>query len=433
VIAEPEVRRAGGHLPCLAGGGRRLLKFRDMEASLSTDIKAAVLSVSELTRQLKGALESSFGEIWVSGEVTNFRVPASGHFYFSLKDERSQIAVVMFRGANRRLRFRPEDGLQVVVRGRVSLYEARGDLQLYAEIMEPRGVGSQQLALEQLKKRLAAEGLFDASRKRALPFWPRAVGVATARRGAAIHDIITTLRARMPQVPVVIRPVRVQGEGAGCDVAAAIEELNSVPEIDALIIGRGGGSVEDLWAFNEEIVVRAVATSRAPVISAVGHEIDVSLTDLAADCRAATPTAAAVLVVPDGRELAREIARVCGALTGAVEKQLRQERQRLRATAKRLRDPSRIMRAERLHIDELAERGRRALEGMLRLAGERLRGDAERLHVLSPLSVLDRGYAIARFWPEGRIIRAGSEVAPEDRLRVAFARGWARVRVEESE
>ncbi|MGH7786076.1 MAG: exodeoxyribonuclease VII large subunit, partial [Candidatus Binatia bacterium] len=258
-----------------------------------------VLSVSDLNRLLKRSLETDYAEVWVGGEISNLRVPSSGHVYFCLKDARSQIAAVLFRSAARLVPFRPADGLDVIAHGRISLYEPRGDLQLYVDALEPRGVGAVQLALEQLKERLAAEGLFDAARKRPLPAWPRAVGVVTALSGAAIHDIVATLRARQPSVRVIVRPVRVQGQQAGADIVAALADLAAVPDVDVVIVGRGGGSLEDLWAFNEERVARAIAASPRPVVSAVGHEIDVTLADLAADCRAATPTAAAALVVPD--------------------------------------------------------------------------------------------------------------------------------------
>jgi exodeoxyribonuclease VII large subunit len=394
--------------------------------------RVPVLSVSELNRRLRRSLESEFADVWVWGEVSNFRVPPSGHFYFSLKDERSQIAAVMFRSATRVLPFRPRDGLEVIARGRVSLYDARGDLQLYVDWLEPRGLGGAQLALEQLKRRLAAEGLFDAARKRELPAWPRAVGVVTALSGAAVHDVVTTLRGRMRQVRIVVRPVRVQGQRAGADIAAALVELNAVPEVDVIIVGRGGGSLEDLWAFNEERVVRAIAASRAPVVSAVGHEIDFTLADLVADRRAATPTAAAALVVPDGAHLTQRLAAVRVGLVVAFERRLRSWRERVTTMARHVRDPRQSLRAQRLRVDELSERCRRALEGMLRLSRERHRGAAERLQALSPLAVLDRGYAIARRVEDGSVVRAAEELSLEQALRLVFRRGAARVRVEET-
>src|SRR5262245_23849855 len=284
--------------------------------------RVPVLSVSDLNRLLRVSLEKDYAEVWVAGEVSSLRTPSSGHLYFCLKDRRSQIAAVVFRSLQRTLPFRVRDGLEVIAHGRISLYEPRGDLQLIIDTLEPRGVGSLQLALEQLKQRLAAEGLFDPARKRPLPAWPRAVGVVTARSGAALRDIIITLRRRLPAVRVVVRAVRVQGRLAGADIVAALAELATVREVEVVIVGRGGGSAEDLWAFNEERVARAIAGSPVPVVSAVGHEIDVTLADLAADCRAATPTAAAALVVPDRAELRQRLAVRQRALAAALHAQL---------------------------------------------------------------------------------------------------------------
>jgi exodeoxyribonuclease VII large subunit len=400
-----------------------------MRESVGVAPRVPVLSVSDLNRLLRASLEADYAEVWVAGEVSSFRVPGSGHFYFRLKDGRSQIAAVMFRSAQHVLPFRPHDGLEVVAHGRVSLYEARGDLQLYVDTLEPRGVGGVQLALEQLKRRLAAEGLFDAARKRALPAWPRAVGVVTAAGGAALRDIVATLRARMPHVRIVFRPVRVQGQRAGGEIAAALTELGGVPDVEVVIVGRGGGSMEDLWAFNEERVARAIAASPAPVVSAVGHEIDITLADLAADCRAATPTAAAVLVVPDCAELRRRLHLRQVALLAALRVQVRRERARLAALARHVRDPRRHLAEQRRRTVELGARARRALGGILRVARARLVGDAERLHALSPLAVLERGYAIARR-ADGAVVRSALEVGVGDALDLTFHSGGARVRVE---
>lgn len=395
--------------------------------------RGTILGVTELNQRIRTLLDATFGDLWVAGEISNLRVPASGHWYLTLKDDRSQINAVMFRGANQRVAFRPENGLQVVVRGRVSLYDVRGDLQLYLESMEPQGVGALQLAFEQLKKRLHAEGLFDAERKRPLPFWPRAVGVVTALTGAAVHDIVTTLRSRLPQVRVIVRPVKVQGEGAGGEIAAAIGDLNRLPEVEVLIVGRGGGSIEDLWAFNEETVARAIAASRVPVVSAVGHEIDVTIADLVADRRAATPTAAAAMVVPDRAELAARLAVALADLEAAARGAVRESAQRLNAASARLRDPRQWLRMQRVRIDELAERCRRGAGGVVRLDRQRHRGLAERLQALSPLAVLQRGYAIVERGRDGAVVRSAEELAPGETLRARFARGAADLRVEKIE
>lgn len=396
-------------------------------------IPAPVLSVSELSQRLRTTLEREFGQVWVAGEISNFRVPASGHFYFCLKDAHSQIAAVMFRAASRGLPFRPQDGLEVIVRGRVGIYEARGDLQLYVDAMEPRGVGAAQLALEQLKQRLAAEGLFAADRKRPLPFWPRAIGVVTAQRGAAIHDIVTTLRGRLPGARIILRPVRVQGAEAAKDIVEAIADLNGLVDVEVLIVGRGGGSMEDLAAFNHEAVARAIGASRVPVVSAVGHEIDVTIADLVADARAATPTAAAALVVPDVQELVGHVARALDDLVAALAADLRSRRQGLAAVAARLRDPRQQLRAQRIRIDELSERARRAVLRQLQWARERQHSRAERLHALSPLAVLQRGYAIAQRADDGRVVRSAAQVEVGDALRLTFGEGTARVRVDGTE
>ncbi len=388
-----------------------------------------VLSVTDLARRIRSALEN-LAEVWVAGEISNFRAPSSGHFYFCLKDDRSQIAAVMFRTANRLLPFRPADGLEVVVRGRISLYDVRGDLQLYVDSMEPRGAGGLQLALEQLKSKLAAEGLFAAERKRALPRWPRSVGLVTALTGAAVHDMLTVLRERWPVARVVISPVRVQGKAAGADIEAALSAICRVEGIDVVIVGRGGGSVEDLWAFNEERVARAIAACPVPVVSAVGHEIDITVADLVADCRAPTPTAAAALVVPDRAHLRPQLEDAQLLLGAAVQRRLRKGREQVESLQRQLRDPRRALEVLRQRVDELGERAAGAVTQRLRWADHRARAAEGRLQALSPLAVLDRGYSIAQR-ADGHVVRGADEVQPKEELTLRFARGRARVRVEE--
>jgi exodeoxyribonuclease VII large subunit len=402
-----------------------------MQLPLGLPALATVLTVSQLNQRIRESLEAAFDEVWVAGEISNFRVPPSGHFYFSLKDRRSQIAAVMFRSANQLLPFRPEDGMEVIARGRVGIYEARGDLQLCVEAMEPRGLGAQQLALEQLKQRLAAEGLFADARKRALPFLPRAVGIVTALKGAAIHDLLFVLRSRAPGVRIVIRPVRVQGKGAAPDIAQAVADLNRLGKPDVIIVGRGGGSLEDLWAFNDERVARAIAASRVPVVSAVGHEIDFTISDLVADRRAPTPTAAAAMVVPDERDLRAWVDRTALALRLAIQRQIGTQRERLAAQARHLRHPREVLKAMQQRLDELSERALHAVTSRIRFAQQRLRGGAERLQALSPLAVLQRGYSIARRVEDGTVIRDAANLKDGEHLRLTFARGTARVRVED--
>lgn len=404
-----------------------------MQLALGLPPLTTVLSVSQLNQRIRETLESRLDEVWVAGEISNFRVPPSGHFYFCLKDRRSQIAAVMFRSANQVLPFRPADGMEVIVRGRVGIYEVRGDLQLCVEAMEPRGLGAQQLAFEQLKKRLAAEGLFAEARKRGLPFMPRAVGLVTALRGAAIHDVLSVLRARLPGIRIIIRPVRVQGKGAAPDIVQALADLNRTGEPDVIIVGRGGGSLEDLWAFNDERVARAIAASRVPVVSAVGHEIDVTISDLAADRRAPTPTAAAALVVPDQRDLRAWLDKTALALRGAMQRQARRQRERLVAQARHLRDPRQVLKALQLRVDELSERALRTMIGRMRFARQQWTAAGERLQALSPLAVLQRGYSIARRIDDGTVVRDAATVHAGERLDVTFARGTARVCVEESD
>jgi exodeoxyribonuclease VII large subunit len=270
-------------------------------------VKRKVLTVTELTQQVKGVLEKNFAEVWVQGEISNFRPAGSGHLYFTLKDAGAQLRAVCFRNQARYLKFKPQDGISVIARGRLSVYEARGEYQLYVEMLEPAGLGALQLAFEQLKAKLAAEGLFDAARKKPLPALPRTVGVVTSPTGAVIRDILRVLKRRFRNMNVLLYPVRVQGEGAAKEIAQGVEYFNHHAPVDVVIVARGGGSLEDLWAFNEEVVARAIAGSKIPVISAVGHETDFTIADFVADLRAPTPSAAAELVVHRKQDYVTEI------------------------------------------------------------------------------------------------------------------------------
>jgi exodeoxyribonuclease VII large subunit len=312
------------------------------------------LTVTQLVVMVREALELNLDECWVAGEVSNLRLAPSGHLYLTLKDARSSIPVVMFRSAFERQRLRVADGLQVLVRGRVSLYEARGTLQFYAEEIQPRGLGALQLAFEQLKQRLNAEGLFDAARKRPIPFLPRTVGIVTALGGAALHDMLSILLGRNPNLHILIRPAKVQGAGAAADVAQAIAELNRDRRCDVIIVGRGGGSLEDLWAFNEEVVARAIRRSVIPVISAVGHEIDYTIADFAADLRAPTPTAAAHLATPSKAELKQRVDETAATLMGAMRGTLAAYHRELNQLARGVRNPAVQLRQTRQRVDECA-------------------------------------------------------------------------------
>ncbi|MGH7829082.1 MAG: exodeoxyribonuclease VII large subunit [Candidatus Binatia bacterium] len=389
------------------------------------------VTVSELNQIVKGTLERELNELWVVGEISNFRVPPSGHLYFTLKDQKSQIAAVMFRSAGLSLSFEPENGMEVLCFGRVSLYSVRGDLQLYVEVMEPRGQGALFLAFEQLKRRLGEEGLFATERKRPLPFLPCSVGIVTSLRGAALRDMLRIIGDRFPERRIVIRPVKVQGEGAASEIAEGINETARSGMIDVMIVGRGGGSLEDLWAFNEEAVARAVFASPVPVISAVGHEVDFTICDFVADHRAPTPTAAAEMVLPRRDDLERRIGSLESRLFRATVQWLQSRREVWTKLMRRLGDPQRRLHENQIRLDELSLSLCRRFEDSLTRRKERFAQCAARLGSVSPLAVLERGYSIAHTVPEGRIVKNSASLKIGDRLRVTFARGKVVSRVEE--
>lgn len=391
------------------------------------------LTITELTELIRGMLETRLDGLWVQGEISNFRVPPSGHFYFTLKDDKSQINAVMFRRQGGRLRFMPENGMAVLCYGRVGVYALRGDLQFYVEDLEPQGHGALYLAFEQLKAKLAAEGLFAAGRKRVLPFLPSAIGIVTSDRGAALHDMLRILGDRYPDRRVVIRPVKVQGDGAGREIADGIADLNRWGGVDVIIVGRGGGSLEDLWAFNEEVVARAIFASRIPVVSAVGHEVDFTIADFVADRRAPTPTAAAEMVVPRKADLLDQIESLELQLQKCLDVKLSNARECLATWVKRLADPRRKLREDQQRLDELSVDLLRRLGDRLRDCRNRLAHQAGRLSALSPLAVLERGYSITHKLPGERIVKDAAELAAGDLVRITFALGQARCRVEEKE
>jgi exodeoxyribonuclease VII large subunit len=395
-----------------------------------------VWSVSELTSQIKDLLEVQFQSVWVSGEISNFSRPQSGHCYFTLKDERAQIRAVLWRAAATRLRFELEDGLEVVCQGDLDVYAPRGSYQLVVRQVEPKGIGALELALRKLKERLSAEGLFDPARKRPLPRFPRRVAFVTSPTGAAIHDFLQVLRRRFQGVDVLVVPTRVQGDGASHEIAAAIGLVNRLSEpVDCLVVGRGGGSLEDLWAFNEEPVVRAIHASRIPVVSAVGHEIDVTLADLAADVRALTPSEAAELVVPAADEVAAALGRHQQRLLAALRRRAGGLRTRLEWLAARraFRKPFDLVHDLQRRLDDLASRGDRALRQRVSLARRHLDATTARLESLSPLGVLGRGYSLTQRLADGRLIRDAAELLPGDLLATRFAKGQAVSRVERVE
>ncbi len=408
----------------------------------------SLLTVSALTRQIRSTLEQNFPSLWVEGEISNLRSPSSGHRYFTLKDQSSQIRAVLFRSQVERLKFVLQDGLEVFVLGRVSVYEPRGDYQLLLEALEPKGIGALQLAFLQLKAKLEAEGLFEPARKKSLPQYPQRIGLVTSPVGAAIHDLLTIMRRRWPFAQVLIAPVAVQGDEAVGQIVGAIQALNELGELDVLIIGRGGGSLEDLWAFNEESVVRAIASSRIPVVSAVGHETDVTLTDLAADCRAPTPSAAAELVVPDCFTVRHHLGHYQVRLERSMRSMIAARTVRVQVQTGRLPDPRLMLGQFVQQVDDLErqlyvrmkhwcrnlqvqllshqsaiwernpkfeihrqqraviERGTRLVRGISGcILGKRHQTElwVSQLNQLSPLAVLARGYSIVHSLRDGKV------------------------------
>lgn len=429
------------------------------------------LTVSELSRQLNELLETRFPHVLVEGEVSNLKPAASGHAYFTLKDDEAQVDCVLFKTTLQRLKFRPLDGTQVLVRGRLGFYQGR--TRLVCESLEPLGAGALQVAFEQLKARLQAEGLFDAARKRKLPWLPQRIAVVTSPTGAAVHDFIRVLHRRFPNLPVLVVPSKVQGEGAAQELARAIARGAAQPGVDVLVVARGGGSLEDLWAFNEEVVARALAACPVPTVSAVGHEVDFTIADFAADVRAATPTAAAELLARVKEELIADLAQRRGRLVRAVRAALERRRAALDGRRARLLHPRALLAERRLRLDRLEQRlaevqRARSLELSEELRGLRLRLDAahprEQLHrweralaadqerlaagvqallarrrqqlavlagrldAMSPLRVLGRGYAVA-FDAAGRALRDAADAKPGDALRVRLAKGELAVEV----
>jgi exodeoxyribonuclease VII large subunit len=434
----------------------------------------SILTVSQLSARLRTSIESQFAEVWLEGEVSNLRIPGSGHIYCTLKDEFSQIRAVLFRSTALRLKFALQEGMCIIVRGRMTVYEPRGEYQLVLDSVEPKGIGALQLAFEQLKARLAAEGLFDEAKKRPLPLFPRSVGIVTSLTGAAIRDMLSVLHRRWPTLRIIIVPVPVQGEGAAQQIANAVAVLNQEDLVDVMIVGRGGGSLEDLWSFNEEVLVRAIATSRVPVVSAVGHEIDVTLTDFAADRRAATPSAAAEAVVPVLAEVVERLrvltvrsvqtmGRHCALEQRRLEAQIgrladirfriRREWQRIQRAADRLRtltceriavsrdmvrdrqrslaglNPVFVVRRSLAMIRFLAQR----LERQILVLGEtrkrRMAAMAAQLAQLSPLAILGRGYSILMHARNGEILRKAADAQLDEEIIARLSQGQLRCTV----
>ena len=442
-------------------------KIKQFELNLAPERK--IWSVAELTARISGVLAAQFSNLWVEGEVSNYRPAQSGHLYFTLKDAKAQVKCVCFRTQAMRLKFRPEDGLKLIVRGSISVYEPRGEYQIYVEHIEPSGIGALQIAFEQLKKRLDAEGLFDPARKKPLPLLPGRIGVVTSPRGAAVRDVIRILRRRFPNLHLIVYPVRVQGEGAAQEIAAALKYFNRKQMVDVILLVRGGGSIEDLWAFNEESVARAIAACAIPVVSGVGHETDFTIADFVADVRASTPSAAAEIVVQSRHEFQRHLAELEHKISQRMRYVLLEYRHDLKELAthmgfRRLED---LLRLHRQQTDEMTARLAVALQGRIerlryrytiaatRIASFDLRariralglrlvqrsaelglrmerflaGKIQRLETLrvqleerSPLRVLQRGYAICTD-AAGHVVSAADQVSLGAEVNVQLARG----------
>ena len=381
-----------------------------------------VLSVSDLNREARYLLEDNFPAVLVEGEISNIATPASGHWYLTLKDQQAQVRCAMFRNRNMRVRFRPADGMQVLVKGKVSLYEGRGDFQLILEQMEQRGDGALLRAYEQLKDKLFREGLFDDNRKRPLPDLPRHIGVITSPTGAAVRDIISTLRRRFPAIAVTVLPVTVQGNSAASEMIAALKTANTrqgcLADLDVVIIGRGGGSLEDLWSFNDEALARAIYASDLPVVSAVGHEVDFTIADFVADARAATPTAAAELLSPDQAEYRLLYAAYLRKLAGLMTDCIRQHRQRLAWLAKQLKHPGRKLEEQAQRLDELEARLKRGFRHRVHVLRSALAAAHLALRSYSPMRLL-REYRQAGINLEKRLARAVHQVLAQRRQQLA--------------
>lgn len=427
-----------------------------------------VYSVSRLNREVRALLEGSFPLLWVEGEISNFSRPTSGHWYFTLKDEIAQVRCAMFRNRNMHIRFTPQSGMQVLIRARISMYESRGEFQIIAEHMEEAGDGALRRTFDELKAKLHSEGLFDSARKKTIPGFARQIGVITSPTGAAIRDILTTLKRRFPGIPVIVYPVAVQGADSAAQIAAMIQQANARRECDVLILARGGGSLEDLWSFNEETVARAIFTSEIPIISGVGHEIDFTIADFVADQRAPTPTAAAELASPDRYELQKRIAHKYAQLSRAMHSQLRTLEQQLGHFTNRLQHPGRRLLDWSQRLDEAQLRIGNALAHSLRHAQARLAHLQTRLYgnkpalrmqqsthqlaylqrrlagcmqqyikdrsaamhrlahsldTVSPLATLQRGYAITTREKTGQILRSAKDVKVNDRIITQLAAG----------
>ena len=404
-----------------------------MKLEIQNRTQQRVYSITELTRQIKFLLESHFPNVWVKGEISNFKLHSSGHMYFSLKDENAQLPCVMWRGRNNLLFFMPKDGMKVVAQGNVTVYEKRGYYQFEVLELQPAGIGELQLAFEQLKQRLKAEGLFEAEHKKPIPAYPERIGIVTSATGAAIRDLVTVVGRRFPSVQLILNPVRVQGDGAAEDIARAIDEFNEYGQVDVLIVGRGGGSLEDLWPFNEEVVARAIFRSKIPIISAVGHEVDFSISDFVADLRAPTPSAAAELVVRNRDELLSTLQAMVQKMYRLLKEKIRYYRDKVNylESSYALRRPADVIKEYNQRLDELTRTMETALTHQIERERARIAALTKHLENLNPLSIMKRGYSICYREQDGHIIIDAVQLQKEDKIRVQFAKGQIRGTVDE--
>jgi exodeoxyribonuclease VII large subunit len=402
---------------------QKLNKLEGSGLPSSGQSRKHIYTVSEITQVIKSLLEEKVGEVWLEGEISNFKAATSGHFYFSLKDQGALILGAMFAHANKNLKFKLEDGLKVICFGKVDVYGPRGQYQIIVERIEPKGVGAQQLAFEQLKKKLDQEGLFDLKHKKPLPQMPFTVGIVTSSKGAAVRDILQILKKGASCVDVILRSVRVQGEQAAGEIAEAIGDLNSLKDLDLIIVSRGGGSIEDLWSFNEEIVARAIYNSRLPVISAVGHQINTTLSDLVADAFVETPSAAAKIIVDKKNSLLAQLAGLRYELDFSVNNTVSDLKNRLTAFTHMLKSPRDRLLEKQQQIDELFSGLNYTMRNSLELALQRNSALIQRLEALSPLSILSRGYSLSMLMPQGTIVKDISSIKPGDKLKTVLHKG----------
>lgn len=404
-----------------------------MGLPLEETVNRRIYTITEITREIKQVLESSFPPIWVEGEISNFKKHSSGHMYFVLKDENAQIPAVMWRGHNSRLFFTPQDGMKVIAFGNLSLYEKRGAYQYDITKLQPAGIGELQLAFEQLKQKLREEGLFNPEYKKAIPQFPEYVGIVTSPTGAALRDLVSVFSRRFPGVQLILAPVRVQGEDAAEEIAQAIKNFNEYGNIDVLIVGRGGGSLEDLWPFNEEVVARAIFASEIPIISAVGHEIDFSIADFVADLRAPTPSAAAELAVRDRVDLSEGIKNNMSRVYQILFERIAHYKEKVThlQNSYALRRPSDVIKQHQQRLDELVRSIEIQFQHVINSQKQEVASLQKQLISLSPDSILKRGYALCFKDQDGKLVKNTSDVSIDDHVKIQFYRGQLKSKVKE--